>query len=83
MLRIALLLSSLVLSVGMVVTFGFLALAVCFGLCLLTVVISSAGVEEEQVALPTQPGPRHLASSLVSPWVASLNSGCEVGVCKS
>jgi len=62
MLRTALLLSSMLLSVGLIVTFGFVALAAGFGLCLLTVIISSAGVEEVQVELPTATRPAPLGA---------------------
>jgi len=46
MLKTAFFLISLLLSVGLVMAFGFKVLLVCFGLCLLTVVLSSTGVEE-------------------------------------
>lgn len=45
MLKAALLLMSLVVSTGLVFAFGFAALAVVSGLCLLTVVVSCTGIE--------------------------------------
>ena len=62
MLKTTLLLSSMLVSVSLVATFGFVALAVCFGLCLLTVIISSAGVDEAQVDLPTATRPAPLSA---------------------
>ena len=54
MLKATLFLMSLVLSTGLVVAFGFATLAVVFGLCLLTVVVSCTGIEGGEVAPQTE-----------------------------
>ncbi|MEJ8859871.1 hypothetical protein WKW79_35350 [Variovorax robiniae] len=61
MLKATLFLMSLVLSVGLFMALGFAAVTGCFGLCLLTVVLSSQGVESSDVASQSGTRPTTLA----------------------
>jgi hypothetical protein len=61
MLRAFIFLLCPLLSVGLVMMFGFAALIACFGLALLTLVFSTQGVPEEEIALPAGTQPAGLA----------------------
>ena len=50
MLKASIFILSLLLSAGLVAAFGFAALAVCFGLAFLTLVGSTQGCNEEEIA---------------------------------
>ena len=54
MLRASVFLLAPLLSAGLVMVFGFAALAACFGLALLTLVCSTEGVPEEEIV--SEPG---------------------------